>query len=451
MLGNLGSSLRESIRKLISKVVVDKKAIDEFVKEIQRALITSDVDVELVFELSKRIKERIVAEKQFNKKEQLVRIVYDELVNLLGSGGESLLISKKPYKILLVGLFGSGKTTSAAKLALRYKKKGYKPCLLALDTFRAAAVNQLQQVGEAAGIPVLFDEKEKKAAKVVRKFRKEFDKYDIIIGDSAGRDALDKSLIKEIKEINKEFKPDEVLLVMPADIGQSARKQAEAFKKALKISGVILTKLDSTARGGGALTACAVAGAPVKFIGVGEGVKDLELFNPKRFVSRLLGMGDLETLLEKASEELDENKMKELGEKFLSGNFNFLDLYEQLSALNKMGSMSKLLSFIPGISNLKLPVDQLNLQEGMVKKFKNIMDSMTKEELENPKLLNRSRIERIAKGSGCTEGDVRELIRQYNRMRSIVRKMRGGNLKKLMKRLGIKDLKAFENMMGDMI
>jgi len=437
------------MKKLVSKVLIDKKAVDEFIKDIQKALISADVDVKLVFELTKKIKDRILEDKSFSKKEQIIRIVYEELVSFLGTGS-SISFKKKPYKILLVGLFGSGKTTTAGKLGLKIKKKGYKTCLLALDTYRAAAVKQLKQVGKGAGVTVYGSEKEKKAKKVVKDFKDDWAKFDVVIGDSAGRDALDKSLIKEVKDISKEFKPDEVLLVIPADIGQSARKQAEAFKEALKINGVIISKLDSTAKGGGALTACAVSGAPVKFVGVGEGVSDLESFKPENFVSRLLGMGDLETLLEKAREELDEDKMKEVGERFLSGKFNFLDLYEQLSAMGKLGSMSKLLSFIPGIGGMKLPMDKLNIQEENVKKFKVIMDSMTLAELEEPKTLNRSRIERLAKGSGTSVGDVRELIKQYNTMKNMMKKMQGGNLKKMMKKLGIKDMKALEDMASGM-
>ena len=438
MLEGLGKSLQNSIKKLIGKVIIDKKAIDEFLRDIQRSLILGDVDVNLVFNLTKRIRERISKE---TRKEQIVRIVFEELVNLLGKGEE--FVVKKPHKILLVGLFGSGKTTTAGKLALKFKKRGYKVCLLALDTFRAAAINQLRQIGAKIGVDVLYDEKEKNPSKIVKKFKDRFEKYDIIIADSAGRDALDKSLIKEIKGIYKEFKPNDVWLVIPADIGQAVKTQAKAFKDNLSISGVIITKLDSTAKGGGALTACAETGAYVKFIGTGEGMSDLERFNPKGFVSRLLGMGDLEALLEKAQEELDEEKMKDLGERFLRGEFNLIDLYEQLKAMNKIGSIKKLLGFLP---KMPIPIDKLDIQEENIKKFRYVMDSMTKEELENPKILNRSRIERIARGSGTSVQTVRELIKQYNQMKNLVKKMHGRNLMKIMKKLGIKDLSALEGM-----
>ncbi len=447
VLDSLGESLRNSIKKLISRVIVDKSVVNEFIKDLQRALIISDVDVKLVFELTKRVKERVLSDKGLARKEQIVRIVYEELVSLLGTGSEFNI--KKNHKILLVGLFGSGKTTTAGKLALKFKKRGYKPCLLALDTFRAAAVKQLQQLGGKAGVTVLFDEREKKPERVVKEFSDEFSDYDVIIADSAGRDMLDKSLISEVKAINKSLRPDDVWLVIPADIGQAARRQAEAFRDALNITGVIITKLDSTARGGGALTACAVAGAPVRFIGVGEGLSDLEEFKPKGFVSRLLGMGDLDALLERAREELNEDSIKEAGERLISGEFSLRDFREQLRAMGRMGSFSKLLSFLPGIGSLKLPVDQLNLQEASVKRFIVIMDSMTPDELDNPKLLNKSRIERVARGSGTSVSDVRALLKQFNLLRSTVRKLRGGNLKKLMKRLGIKDLKALEGLMSN--
>ncbi len=446
VLDNLGGAIRNSIRNLISKVLIDEKSVNEFIKDVQRAMIMGDVDVKLVFDLTKKIKEDILKSKAFSKKEQIVKIVYDNLVRFLGGEGEKIDTSKKPLKILLVGTFGSGKTTTAGKLAKYFKRKGLKPALLALDTFRPAAVEQLEQISEKVKAQMLFNKKEKKPEKIVKEFKDSFKKYDVIIADSAGRDSLDKSLIKEVKAIYKAFEPDEVLLVIPADMGQAAKTQAEEFHKALGITGVIVTKLDGTAKGGGALSACAVSGSPVKFIGVGEGLDDLELFNPKRFVSRLLGMGDLETLLEKASEELDMEKIKDLSEKFLSGKFDLLDLYSQLQAVNKLGSFSKILGFLPGVSALKIPKEMLNMQEENVKKFKPIMDSMTLEELKNPKILNASRIERIAKGAGVTVKDVRMLLKQYGQMKNMVKKLQGGNLKKMMKKLGIKDLKALEEM-----
>jgi len=448
VLESLGESLREGIRKLASKVLIDTKGFDEFIRDFQRSLIQGDVDVSLVAELTNRIKNRVLKEKAFSRKELIIKVVYEELVKFLGGEVKQLSAAKKPYKILLVGVFGCGKTTTAGKLAKWFKKKGLNPCLLALDTFRPAAIDQLHQVSVKAGVKVFSNTKEKKPNKIVKEFSDQFKKFDVIIADSAGRDSLDKSLVKEITDINKEFKPDETLLVIPADIGQAAKPQAQAFAKSLNITGVIISKMDGTAKGGGALTACAVSGAPVKVIGVGEGIDDIEMFNPKRFVGRLLGMGDLESLLEKAKEELDEKEVKKVGEKLLTGNFNLIDLHTQLKAMDKMGSISKMLSFLPGFGMAGIPKDLINVQQDKLKLFKHVMNSMTLEELENPKSLNRPRLERIAKGSGTEVSDIRELLKQYNQMKNLVKKLKGDNLKNVMKKLGVKDLKQLEGLSG---
>jgi len=433
MLDKLGDSLKEGIRKLISKIVVDESALNEFLKDIQRALIQADVDVKLVFDLTNKIRERVKKEKAFNAREQLVRILYEELVSLLGGEGHKINIDEKPFKILLVGLFGNGKTTTAGKIAKFFKKRGNKVGLLCLDTFRAGAYEQLQQLAEKVNVKFFGIKGEKDPEKIIKKFEDEFPKFDIIIADSAGRTVLDEDLKREILKIERKFKPNEILLVLGGDIGQAAREQSQAFKEALNISGVIVTKLDGTAKGGGALTACSLTNSPVKFIGVGEHLDDIEEFEPKKFVSRMLGMGDLETLLEKAKEAMDERKMEELGKKMLKGKFNLIDLYEQLEAVKKMGSLTKIISMIPGLPLMKLPKDVLNLQQEKLKKFKYIMDSMTREELENPNIISGTRVERIAKGSGTSVQDVRDLLTQYKQMKKLMKGFGGRNLKKLMK------------------
>ncbi len=420
-------------KKIFRAGYVDEKLLEEIIRDLQRELISSDVDVKLVSQISKNIRENILKKrKEFSKKEQIVKAIYDELVNLLGEGGK-IDISKKPYKILLVGLFGSGKTTTSAKLAALYKKKGYKVLLLGVDTFRPAAQEQLKQLGEKISVPVYAEKKMKDTFKL---FEKDTKKYDVIITDSAGRDALDKSLIKEIKEINKKFKPDNTQLVLSGDIGQNARKQAEEFHKNLAIKGVIVTKLDGTAKGGGALVACSISGVKVSYVGVGEKITDLEEFHPTRFISRITGMGDLETLLEKAGEIIDEEKAEKDAKKFMSGDINLLDLYEQLGNLEQMGSLDKVMNMIPGLSMAKLP-KKMDVEEEKMKKFRNVMDSMTKEELENPKLLNASRVKRIAKGAGATESNVRALIKQYNTMKKAVKGLGNKKLMKMMKRFGL--------------
>jgi len=428
MFGNI----KNAFRKIFKAGYVDEKLLEEVIKEIQRALITSDVDVKLVFELSARIKKRIKDEREtkFTKKELIVKVIYEELVNLLGKKGE-IKIGKKPFKILLVGLFGAGKTTAAAKLAHFYKKKGYKVCLLGLDIFRPAAGDQIMQLGKKIDVDVFFDKNYKKTLKT------DIKKYDIVIADSAGRDALDKALVKEIKEIKKLFGPNDIELVISGDIGQSAKVQANEFHKNVGVNGVIVTKLDGTAKGGGALTACAISKANVTFIGVGEGVKDLEIFEPERFISRITGLGDLQSLLEKAQEIMDEQEAEKTAKRMMAGQGNLLDLYYQLDTIGKMGNISSIANMVPGLSMANLPKDKLEVQEKNLKKFRNIMDSMTKEELNDPKLLNKVRIERIAKGSGATEKQVRELIKQYNMMNKMMKGMGGRKKKKLMKRFGL--------------
>jgi signal recognition particle subunit SRP54 len=425
--------VKNVFKKIFRAGYVDEKLLEEIIKDLQRELISSDVDVKLVAEISKNIREKVTkGKKHFSKKEQFVKVIYDELVALLGEGG-TININKKPFRILLVGLFGSGKTTTAGKMATFYKKRGYKTLLLGLDTFRPAAQEQLKQIGERIGIPVYA---EKKMNDTLKMLENDKTKYDIIIADSAGRDALDKGLIKEVKEIYKKFKPDNTQLVLSGDIGQNARIQASEFHKNLSINGVIITKLDGTAKGGGALVACSIPGVRVFFTGTGEKMEDFEVFNPTRFISRITGMGDLETLLEKAKEVIDEEKAEKDTKKFMSGEINLLDLYEQLGNLQKMGPLDKVVNMVPGLSMAKLP-KKLDVQESKMLKFRNIMDSMTKEELESPKLLNPSRIGRIAKGAGATESEVRELIKQYNTMKKAVKGLGNKNVMKMMKRFGL--------------
>lgn len=439
MLEKLGESLKGTFERITRAVFVDEKLINELVKDIQRALLQSDVNVKLVFELTKRIKEKALNEKLppgLSKKEHLIKIVYDELVKFLGEKESRIEIKKKPYKIMLVGLFGNGKTTTAGKLAKYFMKRGYKAALVCLDVWRPAAYEQLLQVGKNINVPVFGDPKEKNALNILKKFEKELKKYDILIYDTAGRDALSKDLIEELNKIGKALDADERLLVIGADVGQAAEKQATAFHEACNVNGVIITKMDGTAKGGGALAACAVTGAKVKFIGVGEKVDDFEHFDPKRFISRLIGMGDIETLLEKAKEAIPEKKAEELGKKLLRGEFNMIDLYEQLQAMSKMGPLSKVIEMIPGFSQIKLPKEALQVQEDKLKKWRFIMDSCTKEELENPEIITGTRIERIAKGSGVPASEVRELLKQYKMAKKMAKMMKGGSIEKMMKKLG---------------
>jgi len=429
VLERLGDSLKASLRKITGSSFVDEKAINELVKDIQRALLQSDVNVSLVFAVTKRMKDRALSEKPpkgLGMREHVVRIVHDELVAFLGGDKTTIELTKKPFVIMLVGLFGNGKTTTAGKLARYYKKRNLKVVLLSTDTWRPAASDQLRMLGEQVGVPAFGDKTQKDPVKIIEKFRPEFKDADVVIVDTAGRDALSDELVEELTRITSAVKADETLLVMNADVGQSARAQAQMFHDTCKVTGVIITKLEGTAKGGGALSACAVTGAPVKFIGVGEKIDDLEQFNPTGFVGRLLGMGDIEMLLEKAQEAFAGTDTEAVAYRMLKGDFTLVDLYEQMQAMRKMGSLSKLMQMIPGMGNANIPKEALDVQEGKLDAWKHVMNSMTRRELESPEeVLNPSRIDRIALGSGQSVEDVRALIKQYKQSKKLVKLMKG--------------------------
>ncbi len=438
VLDRLGESLKNSLQKIANAVFVDEKLINELVKDIQRALLQADVNVKLVFELSKKIKDRALQDKippGLTKKEYLINVVYEELVKFLGGEGYKIQVSKKPFKIMLVGLFGHGKTTSATKLAKFFQKRGHTVAVISTDTWRPAAYEQLKQNAEKINADCYGNPKAKKPEDVYTQYKDRLQKYDVVIIDTAGRDALNKELVEELIAIYKTVKPDENLLVMGADTGQAAQSQAETFHKHAKVTGVFITKLDGTAKGGGALSACSVTGAPVKFIGVGEKIDDLEVFNPKGFVGRLLGMGDLEALLDKAKHAITEEEAQDLGERMIKGDFNLIDLYQQMEAMNKMGPLGKVMEMIPGMGQLKLPKDMIHVQEGKLKAWKHIMNSCTKEELEDAELIDRHRAERIAKGAGCSVSDVRELTKQYRMAKKMMKMFKGGNPQQMMKKM----------------
>lgn len=423
-LDRLGSSLTDAIKKLFRAGVVDEAAVKELVRDIQRALLQSDVNVQLVLEISKRIEERALKEKMppgISRREHVIKVVYEELTRFVGDKPVPLKVEPGKKKIImLVGIQGSGKTTHAAKLSRYFQKRGLKVGLICADTYRPGAFAQLQQLAARINLPLYGDAKAKDPVKVVREGLKQFTDRDLIIVDTAGRHKEEKDLIKEMKDLERHVKPDEVVLVIDGTIGQQALIQAKAFHEATPIGAIIVTKLDGSSRGGGALSAVAATGAPIKFIGTGEKIEDLEAFIPSRFVGRLLGMGDLETLLEKVHDaeiKVPQKKAKEI----MSGNFTLTDMYEQFQAVKKMGPFGKVMKMIPGLSSTDMPDDMLNAAEGRLDKWGIIIQSMTPAEKENPKLLNSSRARRIARGSGTTEKDVKELLKQYIMMRKMLK------------------------------
>jgi signal recognition particle subunit SRP54 len=423
-LDNLGSSLTNAIKKLFKAGVVDEATVKELVRDIQRALLQSDVNVQLVLQISKNIEERALKEKVppgVSRREHVIKVVYEELTKFVGDKPVPLKVEPGKKKIImLVGIQGSGKTTHAAKLARYFQKRGLKVGLICADTYRPGAYAQLQQLATRTNTPFFGDLKQKDPVKVVREGLKQFGEKDLIIVDTAGRHKEEKDLIKEMKDLEKNIKPDEVIMVIDGTIGQQALAQAKTFHEATPIGAIIVTKLDGSSRGGGALSAVAATGAPIKFIGTGEKIEDIEPFIPSRFVGRLLGMGDLETLLEKVKDaeiQVPQKKAKEI----MSGNFTLTDMYEQFQAVKKMGPFGKVLKMIPGMSSSAVPEEMLNTAEGRLEKWGVIIQSMTPEEKENPKLLNSSRAKRIARGSGTTEKDVKELLKQYIMMRKMLK------------------------------
>ncbi len=438
MLDKLGESLSDALRKLAGKGFIDKDTMEEFIRDLQRALLKADVDVKLVFDLSNRIRDRALKEKPqagMTAKEHMIKTVYDELVVFLGKESGSVKLDKQ--RILLIGLFGSGKTTTAAKLAKFFLRKGLKPALAGCDTFRPAAQEQIMQLGSQIGVPAYAQGNDPSltAEDAIKKFADR----DVIIFDSAGRNALDAGLADELRRLKDTIKPDGVFLVVPADIGQVAGRQAEEFSKLVGITGVIVTKMDGTAKGGAALSSCAIVNAPIKFIGVGEGVDALEAYDPKRFVSRLIGYGDLQALIEKA-EEIKSPQLMKSAENMASGKYSLQDFYEQIESIRKMGPLKQVMQMIPG---LKLPDNVLDVQEGHMAKWKAAMDSMTKGEKQDPGVIDQPRIKRIASGSGLREDDVKELLKHYQNTKKMMKMVGGKNLKRgnlsaLAKQFGLK-------------
>ncbi len=433
VLEKLGSSLHEALRKVFRAPIADESTVKELVRDIQRALLQADVNVKLVFDLSRRIEERALKEKVppgVSRKEHVVKVVYDELTRLLGEKPASFDVEPKKKKaVMLIGIQGSGKTTAAVKLARYLQKRGLKAALVCADTYRPGALAQLQQLAAKVNVPVYGGSGRENPVEIALEGLRRFEGYDVIIVDTAGRHKEEKGLIEEMKQLEAAIKPDEIMLVLDGTIGQQATAQAKAFHEATPIGSILVTKLNGSARGGGALSAVAAVGAPIKFISAGEKIEDIEPFVPSRFVGRLLGMGDVKALIEKVREaevEVTEEGVKAL----LSKKLTLTDVYEQFKAVRKMGPLVKLLKMVPGLS-YNVPDEILKTAEEKFEKWQYIIQSMTVEERENPKVFNSSRVRRVARGSGTSEKEVKELLQQYFLMKRMMKSLRRKGLKAL--------------------
>ncbi|MCX6694243.1 MAG: signal recognition particle protein Srp54 [Methanomicrobiales archaeon] len=437
MLDRLGTTLKDALKKLAGKTVIDREAVDELVRDLQRALLQADVNVKLVMGLSQAIKTRSLQEepqKGMSVREHVLRIVYQELVRLMGPAGEVRL---EPQVILLAGLQGSGKTTTAAKLARYFQRKGIRPGVICADTFRPGAYEQLSTHCARINVPCIGDPEQKDALPIVKAGLTSLAGAEVVIVDTQGRHALEEDLIQEIIAINEITRATHRWLVLDAAIGQQAREQAQRFHDAITIDGVIITKMDGTAKGGGSLSAVAETKSGIVFIGSGETVEDLERFDPDSFISRLLGMGDLKALVERAeetvkTEDLDVNAM-------MRGKFSLRDMYKQIEALNKMGPLKQIMSMLP-MGNVELPSDVYDMTSTKMSRYRIIMDSMTGAELDDPGLIGSARLHRIAKGAGASADEVRELLKYHKMMKKTLKGVRGGagkfNLQRLMKKFG---------------
>ncbi|MFH0848333.1 MAG: signal recognition particle protein Srp54 [archaeon] len=428
VLESISKSLGDALRKMLRLPIVDEAAIKELVRSLQRALLQSDVNVNLVFELSSRVEQRAIREvlpPGISRREHVVKVLYEELTRFLGElPAKTDLGSNRTNVIMLVGIQGSGKTSGAVKLSRFYQKRGLKVGLVCADTFRPGAYEQITQLANRVNIEVYGEPGEQNPEKVARNGMTHFGNgsFNLVIVDTAGRHRNEKDLMEEMQSIAQIVKPDEIILVIDGTIGQQATLQSKTFSEATPIGSIMVTKLDGSARGGGALSAVAATGARIKFIGVGEGIEDLEEFVPANFVGRLLGMGDIKALVERVKDaevKVSEQKARAI----LQGRFTLKDMYDQMESLRKMGPLKKALQMLPG--SYSIPDDAIDVAEQRMETWRYIIQSMTKDEIEDPKEVDSSRARRIARGSGRTEREVKELVNQYFNMRKMMRMMRG--------------------------
>ena len=454
MLENLRTGLRGAIKKIVRASDINEELIDSLCKDIQRALLQSDVNVKLVLEITKRIKERSMNEepvKGLTRKDHIITILYGELARLLGYAGQTIksidksqqthdrILQFEPEKqsiILMLGIQGSGKTTVTAKVARWLSKQGYSVGVIGADTWRPGALTQLKMNCSRINTEVYGEEANTDALDIVRKGLAHFrmQNIDVVIVDTAGRHKEESGLLEEMRNMRNAINPNLVLLVIDGTIGQQAFNQAKAFHQAAEVGGIIVTKLDGSAKGGGVLSASAATGAKVLFIGTGERIDDLEVFSPTNFVGRILGMGDIQAVLEMARGlelQADENQAKRL----LGGKMTIEDFYAQMENVGKMG-FRNVIDNLPGLSGM-LKEDQLDALEGKMEKWRFIIQSMNGDEKRNPEMINESRRKRIARGAGLTEHEVRDLVKQYSNSKTLMKQAKGRQLQGMLRKFGI--------------
>ncbi len=436
MFDSLSDKIQETFRKLSRKGRISEADVTETLREVRLALLEADVNYRVVKDFVKRVGERAVGAdvaKSLTPAQAIIKIVHDELVTLLGEPARLDLGAEPPIVIMLVGLQGSGKTSMAAKLAVHLRNGGHRPLLVAADIYRPAAIAQLETLGRQINVPV-YSEGEHAAppticANAVKRARREG--LDVVLLDTAGRLQVDEAMMAELEQIRKAIKPQEVLLVVDAMTGQEAVAVAEEFHRRVVLSGLILTKIDGDARGGAALSIRAVTGVPIKFLGVGEKTSDLEVFHPDRLTSRILGMGDVLTLIERAESAISQEQAKKMEEKLRAASFTLEDFIEQLQAVKKMGSLTELIGMIPGLQQATKQLPAEVTDKGL-KVTEAIINSMTREERRNPKILDASRRRRIARGSGTSVQEVNQLLRQFAQMQQVMKQMQSGRARGIM-------------------
>ena len=446
MFESLTEKLSKTLRNLRGVGKLTEDNISEALSEVRKALLSADVHFRTAREFIDEVKEACLGQevlKAVSPGQQVVKIINDELIKLLGEGSTHLK-KDKPLRVLMVGLHGAGKTTTSAKLAKRMAKDGRKPMLIACDVYRPAAIDQLEILAKNEDFPCYLDRESKDVPSIARKGWEESKRNgsDLIIFDTAGRLQIDDELVNELENVKRQVNPHEILLVADAALGQEAVNVAKTFHERLSITGIVLTKMDGDARGGAALSMKKVTGAPIKFMGMGEKIDEFEIFHPDRVASRILGMGDVVSLVEKAQENLDEEESMRMAEKMLKAEFDFEDFLTQMRQMKKMGSMGSIAKMIPGMNNVQVG----DKEEKALARHEAIILSMTKEERRLPRIIVGSRRKRIADGSGVQIRDVNQLIKQFSQMQKMMKKMRGGKMKQMMNMLGGGGMPSIENM-----